>query len=72
MQKPDCAWRLADLDAVQSNGIKVMSTFACGGGSSMGYKRAGCEVIAANDIELRESRQWTDEYVDPETGEIYA
>lgn len=28
-----------------------MSTFACGGGSSMGYKRAGCEVIAANDID---------------------
>ena len=45
------AWRLADLDTVQSNGIKVMSTFACGGGSSMGYKRAGCEVIAANDID---------------------
>ena len=45
------AWLLADLDAVQSNGIKVMSTFACGGGSSMGYKRAGCEVIAANDID---------------------
>ena len=45
------AWNLADLDAVQSNGIKVMSTFACGGGSSMGYKRAGCEVIAANDID---------------------
>jgi DNA (cytosine-5)-methyltransferase 1 len=45
------AWRLEDLDAVQSNGIKVMSTFACGGGSSMGYKRAGCEVIAANDID---------------------
>lgn len=34
-----------------SNGVKVMSTFACGGGSSMGYKRAGCEVIAANDID---------------------
>lgn len=28
-----------------------MSTFACGGGSSMGYKRAGCDVIAANDID---------------------
>lgn len=28
-----------------------MSTFACGGGSSMGYKLAGCEVIAANDID---------------------
>ena len=28
-----------------------MSTFACGGGSTMGYKRAGCDVIAANDID---------------------
>lgn len=45
------AWFLSDLDAVPKNGLKVMSTFACGGGSSMGYKRAGCEVIAANDID---------------------
>jgi len=45
------AWNLTDLAAVPGNGIKVMSTFACGGGSSMGYKRAGCEVIAANDID---------------------
>jgi len=45
------AWNLADLEKVKSNGIKVMSTFACGGGSTMGYKRAGCEVVAANDID---------------------
>jgi DNA (cytosine-5)-methyltransferase 1 len=45
------AWLLADLKAVPKNGVKVMSTFACGGGSTMGYKRAGCEVIAANDID---------------------
>ena len=51
INKPDCAWNLADLAAVPKNGLKVMSTFACGGGSSMGYKRAGCEVIAANDID---------------------
>ena len=49
--KPDCAWNLADLDAVPKNGVRVMSTFACGGGSSMGYKRAGCEIVAANDID---------------------
>jgi DNA (cytosine-5)-methyltransferase 1 len=36
---------------VPKNGIKVMSTFACGGGSSMGYKRAGCTIVAANDID---------------------
>ena len=51
MQKPDCAWNLTDIESVPKNGIKIMSTFACGGGSSMGYKRAGCEVIAANDID---------------------
>jgi DNA (cytosine-5)-methyltransferase 1 len=51
MNKPDCAWNLTDLASVAKNGIKVMSTFACGGGSSMGYKRAGCEIIAANDID---------------------
>jgi DNA (cytosine-5)-methyltransferase 1 len=51
LRKPDCAWSLADLAAVPKNGIAVMSTFACGGGSSMGYKLAGCDVIAANDID---------------------
>ena len=51
INKPDCAWSLADLNSVPKNGLKVMSTFACGGGSSMGYKRVGCEVIAANDID---------------------
>jgi DNA (cytosine-5)-methyltransferase 1 len=51
LSKPDCAWSLADLASVPQNGIKVMSTFACGGGSSMGYKRAGCTIVAANDID---------------------
>jgi len=49
--KPDCSWNLKDLDGVESRGVKVMTTFACGGGSSMGYKRAGCEIVAANDID---------------------
>jgi len=48
---PDCAWNLVDLKDVRQNNIKVMSTFACGGGSSMGYKRAGCSIVAANDID---------------------
>lgn len=51
MEKPDCAWMLEDLKTVPQNGIKVMSTFSCGGGSSMGYKRAGCTIVAANDID---------------------
>lgn len=45
------AWFLKDLDSIPKNGLTVMSTFSCGGGSSMGYKLAGCDVIAANDID---------------------
>ena len=45
------AWYLKDLKSVPQNGLKVMTTFSCGGGSSMGYKLAGCDVIAANDID---------------------
>lgn len=51
IRRPDCAWDLADLERVPKNGIKVFSTFACGGGSTMGYKLAGCDVIGANDID---------------------
>ena len=51
LPKPDCAWSLKDLADVPQNGLTVMSTFACGGGSSMGYKRAGCSIVAANDID---------------------
>jgi len=45
------AWRLSDLSAVPKNGLSVMSTFCCGGGSSMGYKRAGYTIVAACDID---------------------
>ena len=51
LPKPECAWSLKDLADVPQNGMTVMSTFACGGGSSMGYKRAGCIIVAANDID---------------------
>lgn len=45
------AWNLADLPKPADDAPKVMTTFACGGGSSMGYKRAGARVLAANDID---------------------
>ena len=51
MQSNPHAWFLKDLESVPKIGVNVMSTFACGGGSSMGYKRAGCTVVAANDID---------------------
>lgn len=44
------AWLLRDLPA-HPNGPKVLTTFSCGGGSSMGYKRAGYDVVLANDID---------------------
>ncbi len=45
------SWSLRELDAVPKNGFRVFSTFACAGGSTMGYKRAGFEVVGANDID---------------------
>ena len=45
------AWLLKDLENTPKSGLKVFSTFACGGGSTMGYKLAGCEVVGANDID---------------------
>lgn len=49
--KPSHRWKLTDLEKVDKNGLKVFSCFACGGGSTMGYKLAGYEVIGANEID---------------------
>jgi DNA (cytosine-5)-methyltransferase 1 len=48
---PTYRWNLSDLEKVKKNGLKVFSCFACGGGSTMGYKLAGFDVIGANDID---------------------
>jgi len=45
------AWFLSDLKKIPPNGLTVFSTFSCGGGSTFGYKLAGCTVIGANDID---------------------
>jgi DNA (cytosine-5)-methyltransferase 1 len=39
------------LAAVPQNGLKVFSCFACGGGSSMGYKLAGYTVLGNCEID---------------------
>ena len=44
-------WSLSDLKNVKSNGLKVLSCFSCGGGSTMGYKLSGCEVIGCVEID---------------------
>lgn len=46
-------WYLTDLEKVERNGRKVFSCFSCGGGSSMGYKLAGYEVIGNVEIDPR-------------------
>lgn len=44
-------WNLKDLINVKKNGLKVFSCFSCGGGSSMGYKLSGFDVIGNNEID---------------------
>ena len=48
----DWKWTMAN-DYPQKNGLKVFSCFACGGGSTMGYKLCGCEVLGCNEIDPR-------------------
>lgn len=45
-------WTLADAKFTKDKG-KVFSCFACGGGSTMGYKLAGFDVIGCNEIDPR-------------------
>lgn len=52
----DWKWKFSDYP--KKNGLKCFSCFACGGGSTMGYKLAGVEVIG--DLEI-----------DPKMNEIY-
>jgi len=44
-------WKLSDLESVPMNGLKVFSCFHCGGGSTMGYKLAGYEVLGGVEID---------------------
>ena len=53
----DWKWRFEDYPK-EKNGLKVFSCFACGGGSTMGYKLAGCEVLGCCEI-------------DPKMNEVY-
>lgn len=45
-------WNLKDAIFIKDKG-KVFSCFACGGGSTMGYKLAGFDVIGHNDIDKK-------------------
>lgn len=45
-------WNLKDAVFTKDKG-KIFSCFACGGGSTMGYKLAGFDVIGHNDIDAK-------------------
>lgn len=44
-------WSLSDLKTIPKNGKKVFSCFHCGGGSTMGYKLAGYDVLGGVEID---------------------
>ncbi|PCJ12749.1 MAG: DNA (cytosine-5-)-methyltransferase [Planctomycetota bacterium] len=44
-------WQLSDIAKIKKNGLKVFSCFHCGGGSSMGYKLAGYNVLGGVEID---------------------
>lgn len=46
-------WWFKDINSVPKNGLKVFSCFSCGGGSTMGYKLAGFDVIGNNEIDKK-------------------
>ena len=51
--RPKWKWYKSDLHHVKKNGLKVFSTFSCGGGSSYGYKLAGYDLIGNCEIDSK-------------------
>lgn len=58
-------WKLAEANFTKDKG-KVFSCFACGGGSTMGYKLAGFDVIGCNEIDPKVNQVYV-----TSTGEDY-
>jgi DNA (cytosine-5)-methyltransferase 1 len=44
-------WNLTDLATVPKNGLTAFSCFHCGGGSTMGYKLAGFQMLGGVDLD---------------------
>ncbi|MGP4063077.1 DNA cytosine methyltransferase [Halobacillus sp. H74] len=53
MKGLDWKWYKSDLNSIPKNGLKVLSCFSCGGGSSFGYKLAGCTVLGNVEIDSK-------------------
>lgn len=58
IRSTDWKWTMANDYPKEKNGLKVFSCFACGGGSTMGYKLAGYDVLGCCEI-------------DPKMNEVY-
>ena len=46
-------FKLTDLDLVKKNGLRVLSCFSGGGGSSIGYKMSGCDVVGFCEVDRK-------------------
>ncbi len=57
-RKKSTDWKWSFKDYPEKNGLKAFSCFACGGGSTMGYKLSGVDVIGCCEL-------------DPKMNEIY-
>lgn len=55
-------WKWSFKDYPPKNGLKVFSCFACGGGSTMGYKLAGCEVLGCCEIDPRMNKVYIENH----------
>jgi len=51
-------WKLSETQFTKDKG-KVFSCFACGGGSTMGYKLAGFDVLGCNEIDPKMMEAYT-------------
>ena len=54
----DYKWKLSETNFTKYKG-KVFSCFACGGGSTMGYKLAGFDVLGCNEIDPKMMKAYT-------------
>lgn len=51
LKSTDWKWTISKDYPQEKHQIRVFSCFSCGGGSTMGYKLAGCEVIGNCEID---------------------
>lgn len=62
IKSTDWKWTMANDYPKEKNGLTVFSTFACGGGSTMGYKLAGCDVIGCCEIDPRMNKVYIENH----------